>query len=180
VSAYLHLMSANAGLYAVIVAILVASVALRVRKTNHLQRIISSVEFLEPARLERIADYFGADSMDDLGLTEQDFWRDSRSVRGLIARLREVRYVLRVLQSAVALNLTSAEEAMAVKQLAYKQVSYTLLALPEALVCRYFKELAHNAAFQATRFHYLVTTTTVVLCQVPGAPMQVMRYDALV
>jgi hypothetical protein len=97
-------------------------------------------------------DHFNADP---------EFWTVSGGLRGVFTRQRDMLLLARVLQIQVQSKRMSPEQAKEVYRLGAAQFWYSIVAVPEALVCRLFRRIPHVNAHAALQFHFEATLRSI-------------------
>lgn len=125
-----------------------------------------------PGRFKCLLTYL--EEAEDSSPCEQ-FWQLSRGLAGIIARLKDMTLIVRLLQHQVRAGQVSASDARYVWYKAGEQVWFSLMAVPEALVCRLWNRLPHAYGLFALRCHYEFTLRAFTVCATEGADMELMR-----
>jgi hypothetical protein len=158
-----------------ILLVIVAAVVLyaRPRRENYHDRLRKLVARLPEGRMEPIMDYVREYSTEK---ANPAFWEVSGGLKGVRERLEALGPVLGVLQEFRVLGLVSTKNASLVWLYAVGQLWYSVTAYPEAWLVERIPDLPHTCALMAARLHWEITTRTLFLCQVEGAP-NVIRHD---
>lgn len=97
------------------------------------------------------------------GMPCDGFWQASKGVAGMFMRFRHMVCIVRLLQQQVRAGHVSREDAAYVWEQAALQAWFSLRALPEAAICRFFRAVPHASALFALRYHYRLSLATVTL-----------------
>jgi hypothetical protein len=99
-------------------------------------------------KYEDLCDFATEGEVDD----RSRFWAVSEGIRGSFNRIRLSRYDLRIVQARRAEGRISTADAAVVWWLLAGQLLFTILAIPEAVLCRLFGN-HHAAALRALKFY---------------------------
>lgn len=105
----------------------------------------------------------------------EEFWALSRGLAGVMDRLRDMTLIVRLLQHQVRSGQVSTAEARYVWYKAGEQAWFSLMAIPEAFVCSFWRRLPHAYGLFALRCHYEFTLRAFTVCGTEGADLELVR-----
>ena len=129
------------------------------RRRHYLQTCREIINSLPKSRYDELCDFIpdGPKSHD------QSFWAVSQGIRGLVARMRVSYLCLRFLQANIHEGSVELEDARQVWIMAFGQLAFSAIAMPEAVICRIFK-VRHMCARYSVQFYCVLLVRTNTLC----------------
>jgi hypothetical protein len=156
-----------------VLSILVISVVfLAPRRRNFVARCEELVARLPNHLLAATSPYVG---LLLLGRHDRAFWKASGGLAGQLRRLSVMFTFLQLIQIHYKEGRITAHDALTIWKRVVLQISFTLLALPEALVSYMIPQLPHMAARKSADFFHDLVLQSQALCVTPVAPACVLR-----
>lgn len=110
--------------------------------------------------------------------SDDEFWRDCGGVTGLLEQIQVSWHFLQLVQQFRAHHLYTKEHAREVWTMFFWQGAYGVIAIPEAFICHFIKNLHHICARESSRFFRVMTLQVYITC-LDNAPKCVHELNEL-